>query len=67
LIGGPAPPSWAVLYGVATTAASWFLIYPSMGFGVLGMQSPEGVKAPLSSLTNHLFYGLGMAAGLALA
>lgn len=66
-VGGPAPPGSAALYGVATTVASWFFVYPSMGFGVLGMRSPEGLKAPLSSLANHLFYGLGLAVGLTLA
>ena len=66
VVGGPASPAWAVVYGIATTVASWFLVYPSMGLGVLGMSSPDGLKAPLSSLANHLFYGLGLAAGIAL-
>lgn len=65
-VGGPASPTWAVAYGVATTAASWFLVFPSMGLGVLGRHSPEGLKAPLSSLANHSFYGVGMAVGIAL-
>jgi hypothetical protein len=67
VVGGPASPTWAVVYGIATTAASWFLVYPSMGLGVLGMRSPDALKAPLSSLANHLFYGLGLAAGIALS
>ena len=66
LIGGPPSPVWAVPYGVATTVASWFFVYPSMGFGVFGMRSPEGLRAPLSSLANHLFYGVGIAIGIAL-
>lgn len=66
LVGGPPPPGWAPVYGVATTAASWFFVYPSMGFGVVGMRSPEGLRAPVSSLANHLFYGLGLGAGLVL-
>ena len=64
-VGGATPPAWAAVYGVGTTVASWFFVYPSMGFGMLGMRSPEGLQAPLSSLANHLFYGLGLAAGLA--
>ena len=67
LVGGPASPPWAVAYGVSTTAASWFLVFPSMGFGMLGRRSPEGLKASLSSLANHSFYGVGMAVGIALA
>jgi len=65
LVGGPAAPTWAVAYGAATTVASYFLVFPSMGFGLLGRRSPEGIRAPLSSLANHLFYGVGLAAGIA--
>ena len=67
LVGGPASPIWALAYGVATTVASYFFVYPSMGLGVFGMRSPEGIRAPLSSLANHLFYGVGMAVAVALA
>ena len=67
LVGGPASPVWALVYGVATTVASWLLVYPSMGLGVCGRRSPEGMRAPLSSLSNHLFYGAGVAVGVALA
>lgn len=66
LVGGSPSPAWALVYGVATTVASWFFVYPSMGLGVFGRLSPEGLKATLSSLANHLFYGLGLAIGIAL-
>lgn len=66
LVGGPASPVWALAYGVATTAASWFFVFPSMGFGAFGRRSPEGLTATLSSLANHLFYGVGLAIGIAL-
>jgi hypothetical protein len=66
LVGGPVSPVWAIAYGVGTTAASWFFVFPSMGLGVCGRRSPEGVRAPLSSLANHLFYGLGLAVGVRL-
>jgi len=62
-VGGCPSPVWALVYGVATTMASWFFVYPSMGLGAFGRLSPEGMKAPLSSLANHLFYGLGLALG----
>jgi hypothetical protein len=65
LVGGPASPVWALAYGVATTVASYFLVYPSMGLGVFGRRSPEGIRAPLSSLANHLFYGVGIAIAVA--
>jgi hypothetical protein len=66
LVGGPASAGWAFAYGIATTAASWFFVYPSMGLGLCGRSSPEGIKAPLSSLANHLFFGVGMAVAVAL-
>jgi hypothetical protein len=64
LVGRPASPAWTLAYGVATTVASWFFVYPSMGFGVFGWRSPEGIKSTISSLVNHLFFGVGMAIGL---
>jgi hypothetical protein len=67
LVGGPASPLWAFVYGIATTVASWFFVYPSMGLGAFGMRSPEGLRAPLSSLANHLFYAVGLAIAVALA
>jgi uncharacterized membrane protein YeaQ/YmgE (transglycosylase-associated protein family) len=60
-VGGPPSPAWALAYGIATTVASLFLVYPSMGMGLCGIHSPEGIKSPISSLANHLFFGVGMA------
>ena len=64
--GRPPSPTMTFAYGVATTAASWFFVYPSMGLGIMGFRSPDGIKAAVSSLANHLFYGLGLAVGIAL-
>ena len=66
LFGGSASPPWAIVFGVATTVASWFFVYPAMGFGVLGRRSPDGLRAVLSPLANHFFYCVGMAGGVAL-
>jgi hypothetical protein len=38
-----------------------------MGFGAFGKRSPDGIKAVLSSLANHFFYGIGLAVYFALA
>ncbi len=65
-VGNPVSPLWAFLYGVSTTAASFFFVYPSMGFGVCGLKSPEKVKAFVSPLANHFFYGVGLAVGVAI-
>ncbi len=66
LLGGSVSPIWALAYGVATTVNSVFIVYPAMGLGVFGRRSPDGIKAPLSSLTNHFFFGGGMAVTVAL-
>jgi len=66
LVGGPASPAWALIYGVATTVASHFIVFPFMGLGLFGRWSPEGIRAPLSSLANHLFFGMGMAVAIAI-
>lgn len=66
VVGGLVSPGWVFAYGVATTVASWFFVYPSMGLGLCGRKSPDGVKAALSSLTNHVFYAVGLAVGVAL-
>ncbi|MEJ2137148.1 MAG: DUF2938 family protein [Desulfofustis sp.] len=60
----PLSPIWIFVYGIATTAASWFFVYPCMGFGAFGRLSPDGLKATLSSLANHIFYGIGLAIGI---
>ena len=67
LVGGLASSAWTLAYGIATTVASVFFVYPSMGLGVFGRRSPEGIRAPLSSLANHFFFGVGMAVAVALA
>jgi hypothetical protein len=66
LIGGPPSAMWAFVYGVTTTAAAYLLLLPSIGLGICGRLSPDGIRLPLSSLVNHIFYGLGIAAGVAL-
>ena len=65
-VEGPVSAFWALVYGVATTVASWFFVYPSMGLGMCGRRSPDGIRASLSSLANHLFFGMGMAVSLLL-
>jgi hypothetical protein len=66
LVGGAASPVWALAYGVATTVFAYFFVLPSMGLGVFGRRSSEGIRLPLSNLANHLFYGVGIAVGIAL-
>jgi len=64
---GPISPIWIFVFGVATTVASVFFVYPSLGLGLFGTRSPDGLRAPLSSLANHTFFGAGMAAAVVIA
>ena len=66
LTGDPASPIGAVIYGVGTTVFAYFYFFPGMGLGVCGRLSPLGIKLPITSLLNHGFYGLGVAAGIML-
>jgi len=50
----------ALGYGLATTVFPWFLVLPSLGFGMLGMKGPPELKLFRSSLLNHLSYGFGL-------
>lgn len=62
----PASPAWTLAYGVATTIASWFFVYPSLGLGMFGLRSPEGIRNTFTSLANHIFFGIGMAVAVTL-
>ena len=66
LFGNPVSAAWALVYGIATTIASQCLVFPSMGLGLFGRRSPHGLRAALSSLANHTFFGIGMALVIAL-
>ena len=54
---------WAVIYGVLTTIIAWFLLFPSMGFGVAGKKAPKEARMSRTSLVNHFHYGVGLALG----
>ncbi len=66
MAGEPPSPGWVIAYVVATTVASFFFVCPSLGLGAFGRLSPEGIKAPISSLANHLSYDVGIAIGISL-
>jgi hypothetical protein len=51
----------AILYGTATTAFPWFLMFPSQGMGWLGRDAPGDAHLAPVSLFNHIIFGLGIA------
>ena len=55
----------AILYGTATTALPWFLMFPSQGMGWLGRNAPDDAHLARVSLFNHIIFGLGIALWMA--
>jgi hypothetical protein len=54
---------YPIAFGVATSVFAWFLMFPSMGFGVFGLEAPPQIHLLRTSLFNHSFYGIGLALG----
>jgi len=59
LSGGAARFGGGVVFGLATNAAPWFLMFPAMGFGFFGTRAPER-KLFLTSALNHAMFGVGL-------
>lgn len=57
-----AQPSWpaALVFGLATVAAPWFVMQPAMGAGVLALKTPTPLKNALRNLANHAVFGTGL-------
>lgn len=54
--------SLGLLYGALTCALPWFLMFPSMGFGLFGLHGPGGTRLVFMPVVSHLVYGLALAA-----
>jgi hypothetical protein len=50
----------ALVFGVLTVAAPWFVMQPAMGAGVLASKTPTPLKNGLRSLANHAVFGVGL-------
>lgn len=53
-------PLPAVLLGLLTVAAPWFVMQPAMGAGVLARKTPTPLKNSLRNLANHAVFGAGL-------
>lgn len=54
--------TWQPLaFGMATCVFAWFLLFPSIGFGLFGMNAPPQAHLFRGSLINHGCYALGLA------
>jgi hypothetical protein len=50
----------AIVFGVVTVFAPFFIMQPSMGFGFAASKMPNPTQARLRSLMNHIAFGVGL-------
>jgi hypothetical protein len=50
----------AVLFGMASCVFPYFLMFPSMGFGIMALKLPHPATLILFSAWNHVAFGLGI-------
>ena len=50
----------ALLFGVATVLAPFFIMQPAFGFGIAASKTPNPAQARLRSLMNHAVFGVGL-------
>lgn len=50
----------AMLFGVITVLAPFFIMQPAFGLGVAASKAPNPVQARLRSLMNHAAFGIGL-------
>jgi len=50
----------ALVFGVVTVAAPFFVVQPALGAGVMASRTPNPNAARLNSLVSHSVFGLGL-------
>jgi hypothetical protein len=50
----------ALIVGITTIVAPWFLMQPAMGMGIASSKAPNPNTARLRSLVTHTVFGLGL-------
>ena len=50
----------AILFGVVTVFAPFFVMQPSFGYGFAASKTPNPKQARLRSLMNHTLFGIGL-------
>jgi hypothetical protein len=50
----------ALIFGLGTAAAPFFLMQPGMGAGIAGSRTPNPAAARIQSLVTHAVFGLGL-------
>ena len=50
----------ALLFGIVTVSAPFFIMQPAFGFGFVASKTPNPMQARLRSLMNHAAFGVGL-------
>ena len=50
----------ALLYGIGTVVFPFFIMQPSLGFGIAASRTPHPTQARLKSLATHTVFGVGL-------
>jgi hypothetical protein len=50
----------ALLYGIGTVVLPFFILRPSLGFGIAASRTPKPTQARLKSLATHTVFGIGL-------
>ena len=50
----------ALLYGIGTVVFPFFILQPSLGFGIAASRTPKPMHARLKSLATHAVFGVGL-------
>jgi hypothetical protein len=50
----------ALLYGIGTLVFPFFILHPSLGFGIAASRTPKPMQARLKSLVTHTIFGVGL-------
>jgi hypothetical protein len=53
-------PMPAIIFGIITVVAPFFILQPSFGLGLAASKTPNPTQARLRSLMNHLGFGVGL-------
>ncbi len=54
-------PWWFPMsYGLTTTVLPLFLMFPAMGFGLMGLKGPPEYLLLQTAILNHLGFGFGL-------
>ena len=50
----------ATSYGLLTSGLPWFILMPSFGWGLFGVNAPSSSKTVISPILSHIPYGFGI-------